>query len=139
MGNKKIPVNELRSGKTFELEEGKPFSPRRLSEDRNRIAAKYLDKGFLNSEVKTVVSRHEGNANQVDVRYEITENQQVRISQVLYLGQKRTRESLIKQSTNLWPEEPLSQVGRARRRVRNEINCIWGVVHRLGFCNAHRP
>jgi outer membrane protein assembly factor BamA len=108
-GNKSIPLQELRSNKSFALEEGKPFSPQRLSSDRNHIAAKYLDLGFLNSEVKTVVSRHPDNPREVDVTYAITENQQVRVSRVLYMGQKRTRVSLLKQSTNLWPEKPLSQ------------------------------
>jgi outer membrane protein assembly factor BamA len=108
-GNKSIPLQELRSNKSFALEEGKPFSARRLSDDRNHIAAKYLDRGFLNSEIKTVVSRHPDKPREVDVTYAITENQQVRISRVLYMGQKRTQELLLKQSTNLSPEQPLSQ------------------------------
>ncbi len=108
-GNQQIPLDQLRSKRGFELSEGKPFSPKRLSSDRNNIAAKYLDRGFLNSEVKTVVSRHAENPHEVDVTYAITENQQVRISRVLYMGLKHTRQSLIKQSANLWPEQPLSQ------------------------------
>jgi outer membrane protein insertion porin family len=109
-GNKSIPLNQLRHGHgAFELLEGKPFSPRRMADDRNQIAAKYLDEGFLNSEVKTIVSRHPDTPHEVDVTYAITENQRVRISHVVYMGEKRTRLSLIKKSANLAPEQPLSQ------------------------------
>ncbi|MBV9343061.1 MAG: BamA/TamA family outer membrane protein [Acidobacteria bacterium] len=108
-GNKTIPVNELRAKKGFELEEGKPFSPRRLSNDRNQIAAKYLDRGFLNAEVKTVVSRHPDDPHQVDVTYQVNEQQQVHISHVLYLGLGATRKDLIQTSTKLAPEQPLSE------------------------------
>ena len=87
----------------------KPFSPARLTSDRNQIAATYLDRGYLNAEVKTVVSRLPDDPHAVNVTYSITESQQVRISRVLYMGQDHTRTSLIKQSSNLWSEEPLSQ------------------------------
>ncbi len=107
-GNSKIPLSQLRPKKGFEQEEGKPFSPGRLSNDRNRLAAKYLDRGFLNSEVKTIVSRHPDDPHEVDVTYQITEDQQVRISKVLHLGQKHTKLDLIRISTNLAPQEPLS-------------------------------
>jgi outer membrane protein insertion porin family len=109
-GNKNIPVNQLlfnRHG--FKLQEGKPFSPRKMSDDRNHIAAKYLDRGYLNAEVKTIVSRHPDDPNQVEVTYDITENQQVRISHVVYMGYKHTQLALIKQSANLAAEQPLSQ------------------------------
>ncbi|HJT68746.1 MAG TPA: POTRA domain-containing protein, partial [Terriglobales bacterium] len=109
-GNKSIPLNQLLFRKQkFLLEEGKPFSPKRMSNDRNHIAAKYLDRGFLNSEVKTVVSRHPDDPHEVDVTYQIIENQQVRISHVVYMGYRRTRLSLIERSANLAPEQPLSQ------------------------------
>ena len=107
-GNSKISLSQLRPKKGFEQEEGKPFSPGRLSNDRNRLAAKYLDRGFLNSEVKTIVSRHPDDPHEVDVTYQITEDQQVRISKVLHLGQKHTKLDLIRISTNLAPQEPLS-------------------------------
>ena len=34
---------------------------------------------------------------------------QARISRVVYMGHKRTRQSLMQRSANLWPEEPLSE------------------------------
>jgi outer membrane protein insertion porin family len=109
-GNKSIPLDQLLyKQKGFELEQGKPYSPRRMSDDRNRIAAKYLDSGFLNSEVKTVVSRRADDPHQVDITYDITENQQVRVSHVVYMGYERTKLALIKKNVNIVPEQPLSQ------------------------------
>ena len=108
-GNKNIPLNQLRPPGGFEQREGKPFSPKKLSDDRDQIAAKYLDRGYLNSHVQTVVSRQPGDPHHVNVTYRITEDQQVRISKVLYLGQQHTRMDLLRVVTNLHPEEPLSQ------------------------------
>ena len=109
-GNQSIPLDQLHdSKKQFELLEGKPFSPRRMSDDRNQIAAKYLNAGFLNSEVKTVVTRHPDDPHVVDVAYAITENQRVRISHVVYMGWDHTRLALVKKSANLAPEQPLSE------------------------------
>lgn len=108
-GNHSLSTNLLRPKTGFELEEGKPFSPKRMSDDRNNIAAKYLDRGYLNSDVKTVVSRHPDDPHQVDVTYQITEDQQVRISKVLYMGQQHTKLDLIHMSTDMWPEQPLSE------------------------------
>ncbi|HEY4781826.1 MAG TPA: POTRA domain-containing protein, partial [Chthoniobacterales bacterium] len=57
-GNDNVPYEQLTAPKGFELRSGTPFSARRLSEDRNRISATYLNRGYLNAEVKTTVSRH---------------------------------------------------------------------------------
>lgn len=109
-GNKSIPINQLLFHKHgFELQEGKPFSPLRMTDDRNRIAAKYLNLGFLNSEVKTIVSRQQNDPHQVDVTYDIIENQQVRVSHVVYMGYKHTHLPLIQKGVNLAAEQPLSQ------------------------------
>ncbi len=108
-GNKSIPYDKLAGGRGFQLRSGAPFSPGKLATDRNQISATYLDGGYLNSEVKAVVNRHEGDRHRVDVAYQITENQLVRIRQILYLGQKHTRQRLLRRTAALKPETPLSQ------------------------------
>jgi outer membrane protein insertion porin family len=108
-GNNKIPLSKLRPQKGFQLAEGKPYSAAKLSDDRNRLAAKYLNAGFLNANVKTVVSRHPDDPHEVDVTYQIAEDQQVRISHVLDMGQSHTKSDLIHMSTKLAPQEPLSE------------------------------
>jgi len=104
-GNQHLPANSLTAPKGFQLRSGAPFSPRKLAEDRNRISANYLDHGYLNVEVKTAVERAQ-NPQRVTVKYEITENQNVRVSQVAYLGQDRTKQSLLTKTAEI-PNEAL--------------------------------
>lgn len=108
-GNNKIPLSKLRPQKGFQLAEGKPYSPAKLSDDRNRLAAKYLNAGFLNADVQTIVSRHPDDLHEVDVTYQIAEHQQVRIGHVLDMGQSHTKSDLLHMSTKLTPQEPLSE------------------------------
>jgi outer membrane protein assembly factor BamA len=107
VGNSSVPHDQLTAPKDFQLRSGAPFSPRRLSEDRNRISATYLNRGYLNAEVKVTVSRHQHDPRRVDVVYVITEGQMVRVSQVVYLGQKRTRLSLIEKTAQIPIESPM--------------------------------
>src|SRR5260370_36753263 len=109
-GNNSVPENQLTAPNGFQLRSGTPFSSRRLSEDRNRIAATYLNRGYLNAEVKTTVSRHHDDPHRVDVTYAVTERQMVRVSEVMYLGQKVTRLSLIKKTAQVSSEAPMRKV-----------------------------
>jgi outer membrane protein insertion porin family len=106
-GNHEIAENQLTAPKGFQLKAGGPFSTRALSEDRSRIAATYLDRGYLNADVKTEIARDSKNPHRVNVTYDITEDQLVRMSKVLYLGQQHTKLSLLEKSAELHPETPM--------------------------------
>ncbi len=106
-GNNNVPYEQLTAPAGFQLRSGMPFSPRRLSEDRNRISATYLNRGYLNAEVKASVNRHADDPHRVDVTYAITERQLVRVGEVVYLGRKQTRLSLIKKTAKLPTETPM--------------------------------
>jgi outer membrane protein insertion porin family len=108
-GNQNIALDQLHASEGFSLRSGAPFSPRRMADDRSHILAAYLDRGYLNAEVNASINRHADDPHQVDVTYKVTENQQVHVSQVVYLGQKRTRKSLIAKTVGIGPEAPLSQ------------------------------
>ena len=108
-GNHALPQDQLTAPHGFELKSGTPFSTRRLAEDRNRISATYQERGYLNAGVKTTVTRHSNDPHRVDVTYAISEAQMVRVEKVVYLGQKRTRLSLIKKTANLPPETPMKR------------------------------
>jgi outer membrane protein insertion porin family len=108
-GNKSIPEQDLSAGKPFQLHSGSPFSPGKLSSDRNRITVTYLDRGFPRVDVKTQLHRNPQYPNRVDIAYVITEHQMVRISGVLYEGEQRTRMSLLRQTVGLKAEAPLNQ------------------------------
>jgi outer membrane protein insertion porin family len=108
-GNEHYPYNELSPVKGFLLRSGEPFSPRKLADDRSRISAKYLDRGYLNVDVKTTVTKLPDDPHQVNVTYAITEGQSVRVSRVVILGRQRTRESLVATTSGIRPEQTLSQ------------------------------
>ncbi len=106
-GNQNIASGELTAPKGFQLRAGLPYSPRKLAEDRNRISATYLNRGYLNAEVKTTVKPNPGDPHRVNVAYSINEHQMVRIGEVVYLGQKRTRLALIAKAAQLPTEAPM--------------------------------
>ena len=108
-GNSHIATSELASRAHFRLGPGQAFSPRSLAEDRTHIMAVYLERGFLNSEFDSTVTRLPNDPHRVDVTYKITEKQQVRVDHVVLLGNKKTRQSLVKKTVNIAEEAPLSQ------------------------------
>ncbi|MGA7220772.1 MAG: POTRA domain-containing protein, partial [Candidatus Sulfotelmatobacter sp.] len=108
-GNDHVAQNQLSTRKGFELRPGAPYSPRELSEDRNRISATYQERGYLNAEVKVTVNRAPDDPHRLNVTYAITEHQLVRIGEVVYLGQQHTRLSLIKKTAQIPPEAPMKR------------------------------
>jgi outer membrane protein insertion porin family len=108
-GNKDLSYETLAGKPGFQLRSGAPFSPGKLASDRNQIAAVYLDHGYLNAEVKASLKRHPDDKHRVDINYEITENQAVRMGEVLYQGQAQTRLSFLKKTAALKPESALSE------------------------------
>jgi outer membrane protein assembly factor BamA len=108
-GNSKFKLASLVPPGGMEEHPGAPFSPHRLSQDRGRILAVYLNAGYLGADVKSKTVRHTDDPHKVDLTYEITEGEQVRIDNVAVIGQNVTRYRFIKNSTSLYPDQPLSQ------------------------------
>ncbi|MDQ1387315.1 MAG: outer membrane protein insertion porin family [Acidobacteriaceae bacterium] len=108
-GNEHVPQDQLTPSKRLALRSGDPYSPRLLLEDRNRISATYLNRGYLNAEVKANARRHADAPHRVDVVYSVAEHQLVRVSEVLYLGERRTRRSLIQKTAQLPVEAPMQK------------------------------
>jgi outer membrane protein insertion porin family len=106
-GNQNVPYAQLTAPKGFQLRSGAPFSPRKMADDRNRISATYLNRGYLNAEVKASVQQTRADAHHVNVAYSIDEHQMVRIHEVVYLGQQRTKLSLLKKTAQITPETPM--------------------------------
>ncbi len=108
-GNKNLVGKVLVAPAGFQLQAGKPFSPRGLNDDRNRIFANYLDRGYLNVEVRATAQRDPTDPHRVNVVYAVNEHQLVRVADVVYLGGRRTRLSLIRSSTKIPVESPMSR------------------------------
>jgi outer membrane protein assembly factor BamA len=106
-GNISIPEDELTAPQGFALRPGGSYSARRLSEDRNRISATYLNHGYLNAEVKATITRRSDDRHRVIVAYVINEQQRVRVSEVLYLGANQTRVDLIAKTVKIPAEAPM--------------------------------
>jgi outer membrane protein insertion porin family len=129
-GNQNIANVELTAPKGFETRAGMPFSPRKMTEDRNRISATYLNRGYLNAEVKVTATRIAGDTHRVGVAYVIDEHQQVNISDVVYLGQKHTKPSLIAKTANIKSEVPMQrgQLLEAESRIYDLNIFDWSTV-----------
>jgi outer membrane protein insertion porin family len=108
-GNQHIPLPELQRRQGFELRPGTGFSQHRLNSDRDRIVALYLDKGFPRVTFNTKIDRLSGDKHRVNVTYNIVEGPEVRVSQLVTVGIKRTRPAYVARTVNIQPEAPLSQ------------------------------
>ncbi|HEY3973107.1 MAG TPA: POTRA domain-containing protein [Candidatus Sulfotelmatobacter sp.] len=106
-GNRSVPDAQLTVPVGFELKSGAPFSPRKMADDRNRISATYLNRGYPNVEVKATATKVENNPHRVTVAYAITEHQQVRVSEAVVLGPQHTRTSLITSTAKIATEAPM--------------------------------
>jgi outer membrane protein insertion porin family len=106
-GNEHVLTAQLTAPKGFQLKAAAPFSPRKLTDDRNRISATYLDRGYPNADVKATANKIGNDPHRVKVSYAITEHQLVRIDDVVYLGQQHTRRSLIARTTHIPREAPM--------------------------------
>ncbi len=93
----------------FRLAAGKPYSPQLELEDRNDILAYYLDRGFLGAQLKSKVTPLAADKYQVDVLYQLQPGPQTLVQDVIYLGNVKTKTSLISQTVGLHPETPLSE------------------------------
>ena len=109
VGNESLPLEQLAAPGGLELHSGAPFSPRKLTDDRNRISATYFNHGYLNAEVKATVKRDPQDPHRVEITYNISEHQMVRVEGVIYLGQERTRLPLIQKTANLHSEAPIKR------------------------------
>ena len=108
-GNSYIPSSAFSPKAGLRLRPGQPFSRKALADDRGHIMAVYLDRGFLNSDFDSKVTRLPDNPHRVDVTYTITERQKVQVEEVVLLGNKKTRASLVRKTVNINPAAPLSQ------------------------------
>ena len=129
-GNQKIASDQLTAPKGFQLRAGDPFSPRKMADDRNRMSATYLNRGYLNVEVKATAEKTKNDPNRVNVSYAITENQMVRMDDIVYLGQERTKLSLLQKTAQIKPETPMQrqQLMEAESRLYDLTIFDWASV-----------
>ena len=109
--NQTQSAETLTSRRPLNLQPGKPYSPELLQQDRNRILAVYLNRGYLNAQFTSTATPTAEDPHLFDVVYTINEGPQAHVSDVVLLGQQVTRPGFIEKITNpsVRPGDPISE------------------------------
>ena len=81
--------------KPLNLGVGKPYSPYLLQQDRDQILASLLDRGYLNAHFTSTANADLANPNAFDVVYTVDGGPQAHTSNVVLLGNEKTKPHLI--------------------------------------------
>jgi len=84
--------------------QGKPYSPEVLSKERSRIKRIYGEKGYLDAYVRVIRSPNL-NTNQIDLRFEITENNKFSVNSIKVRGNEKTKTVVLLRELALAPGE----------------------------------
>ena len=123
VGNQVITSEELKSltnrGDT-EIKTGDAYSPTLLSREVNRLRKKYGEKGYLDARV---ISIRKPNVvtGQIDLRFEITENNKFSVNSIQVRGNEKTKTIAIMRELALAPGETfdLLRMETSEARLRN--------------------
>ncbi len=104
----------------LDLQAGAPYTPFKLQNDENRISAYLAQMGYPHAEVKAAQTLSPDQT-QVDIVYRITPGPAVRMGQVFFLGNFRTRERFMRREVDLAPGDPfvLQEVLESQRNLRD--------------------
>lgn len=118
VGNAVITTEELlEDGK---IERSEPYSPTLLSEERERLRKKYGEKGYLDARVRSIRKPNLG-TEQIDLRFEITENNKFTVNSIQVRGNEKTKTIAIIRELALAPGETfdLIRMETSEARLRN--------------------
>ena len=103
-----------------ELKTGDPYSPTLLSDERNRIRRKYGEKGYLDARVVSI-RKPNLETGQIDLRFEITENNKFSVNSIQVRGNDKTKTVAIVRELALAPGETfdLKRMETSEARLRN--------------------
>ena len=107
-GNQAQNITPLIDGSLL-IKPGQPYSPYRMTQDKNRIVASYLDLGYPNATMRAQVTAISQDPHRVAVSYLIDEGPHVRVSDVVYVGQKRSRVRSIERASEIRPGLNMSE------------------------------
>jgi outer membrane protein insertion porin family len=91
------------------LRKGQPYSPVKLSDDRRRIIASYLNLGYPDVSLQTTASRVPKQPHRIDIHYIVSEGPHVTIRSVQVLGDRHTKVAFIRRNAGIHPGAPLSE------------------------------
>ncbi|NKB61151.1 MAG: outer membrane protein assembly factor BamA [Gammaproteobacteria bacterium] len=109
--------------KLVTIEQGKPFSRKRVSQSRAAIAERYADDGYAFVEIRPVFQKREGSS-VVDTVFAVTTNQRVYVRRIDINGNLHTRDEVIRRELRQFEGAWFSASAVQRSRDR---------LQRLGF------
>ncbi len=124
VGNISIGTDELMGysgkGEKSKIETGDPYSPTLLSDERNRLRKKYGEKGYLDARVRAIRTPNL-ETNQIDLRFEITENNKFTVNSIKVRGNEKTKTIAIIRELALAPGETfdLLRMETSEARLKN--------------------
>ena len=124
IGNVSISTEDLMSstGRNDKpkIETGEPYSPTLLSEERNRLRKKYGEKGYLDARIRAIRTPNL-ETNQIDLKFEITENNKFTVNSIKVRGNEKTKTIAIIRELALAPGETfdLLRMETSEARLRN--------------------
>ena len=123
VGNSVITAKDLKrldSRADKELKTGDHYSPTLLSEERNRLRKKYGEQGYLDARVVSI-RKPNLQTGQIDLRFEITENNKFTVNTIQVRGNEKTKTTAIVRELALAPGETfdLLRMETSESRLRN--------------------
>jgi outer membrane protein insertion porin family len=107
------PVQAQTQNKALNIAVGKPYSLALLQQDRDQILASLLDRGYLNSKFTSSAKPAEGEGNGFDVTYTVDAGPLALTSDVVLLGDHKTKPQLIERTIKPYMAEG-SPIGEGR-------------------------
>jgi outer membrane protein insertion porin family len=123
VGNSVITAKDLKrldSRADKELKKGDHYSPTLLSRERNRLRKKYGEQGYLDARVVSI-RKPNLQTGQIDLRFEITENNKFTVNTIQVRGNEKTKTTAIVRELALAPGETfdLLRMETSESRLRN--------------------
>jgi len=118
VGNAVMTTEELLTD--TKIKRGDPYSPTLLNDERDRIRKKYGEKGYLDARVRSV-RKPNLETGQIDLRFEVTENNKFTVNTIQVRGNDKTKTIAIIRELALAPGETfdLIRMETSETRLRN--------------------
>ena len=102
------------------MREGDVYSPALLGEDRSRIRKRYGENGYLDARI-VAIRKPNLETGQIDVTFDVTENNKFTVNSILVRGNDKTRTIAIVRELALAPSEifDLRRMETSEARLRN--------------------
>jgi outer membrane protein insertion porin family len=107
VGNHTFPQDRLT--RLLSCVEGQPYSEANVASDRDAVTYFYYNRGFPNVQFDAVASPVPGEPQRMQVRYTISEGEQVFVDRVLVSGREYTRAYVVNREMRIDSGDPLSQ------------------------------